>query len=84
MRKIPKKEIEESVVETQKAVEENVEEALEKEESFSLKVEVPRATDQEVLDVIKPSLRICNECGTGFIKRKEKLSCPLCHSTDIS
>jgi Zn finger protein HypA/HybF involved in hydrogenase expression len=84
MRKIPKKEIEESVVETQKAVEENVEEALEKEESFSLKVEVPRATAQEIIDAIKPNIRICNECHTGFIKRKGKLVCPMCHSTDIS
>lgn len=83
MRKITKEEIEESTRETQDELEKSVEETIE-ENGFSLKVDVPRATDQEIFDVIKPNLRICNECHTRFIKRKEKLSCPICHSMDIS
>ena len=83
MRKVTKEEIKESTRETQDEFEKSVEETIE-ENGFSLKVETPRATAQEIIDAIKPNIRICNECHTGFIKRKEKLSCPICHSTDIS
>lgn len=83
MRKVTKEEIEKAVAGSTIEVDETIEDVL-KEESFSLKVEVPRATDQEIFDVIKPSLRICNECHVRFIKRKEKDTCPMCHSTDIS
>lgn len=84
MRKIPKEEIEEIVENSTTDTEESIEETLKDDESFSLKVEVPRATEQEIFEAIKSSLCVCNDCHTRFIKRKSKLSCPICHSTNIS
>ncbi len=75
--------LDETTVETEDDSENNLEKTLE-EESFLLKVNVPRATEQEFLDAIKSSLCTCNDCHTRFIKRKEKKTCPICHSTNIS
>ena len=63
--------------------EENLEKILEKEEKTPVK-EIARCSDEEFLNIVKSSLCSCKECKTRFIKRKEKLACPTCHSKNIT
>jgi Zn finger protein HypA/HybF involved in hydrogenase expression len=64
-------------------LDENLEEALEKEEKASVEIAI-RCSDEEFLNIVKGSLCSCNECKTRFIKRKEKLACPACHSKNVT
>lgn len=70
------------IIDETKEVEETLDEALEKEPLTV--VNTNRCPEEVFLGVIKNSLCSCNECKTQFIKRKEKLSCPVCYSKDIT
>lgn len=64
-------------------VEENLDEVLEKEEAEAEASKKPGCSPEALFAVVKENLYVCKECKTPFIKRKEKLACPICHSENV-
>jgi Zn finger protein HypA/HybF involved in hydrogenase expression len=62
--------------------EENLDEVLNKEEETPVQG-ATRCPSDVFFATIKENVCICKECNTQFIKRKEKVACPLCHSENV-